>query len=575
MKKFAALLLSIFLLFAVTACGSGETSVPYFDGISEDGSYDTSLFYRNDLNTCQAADPGCIYVPEERDPVYGGYFYMYVTGLGFPVMRSKDLNNWEKVGYSFTPTADSWCNSHLWAPEVIYNEGDGLYYLYHTSSSKIGDATTSYSSSSEYQDRLYTGIAVSATPVGPFEQWTGVNARGERIDVDDPPINFRTGMNLSYDCGVIDASPFFDTDGTLYLYYTTHRTPTGTQDKNEIWGVKMLDMVTPDYSTVTRLTEPGKYTPGGEDFPWESEKSSVIDEGPNMIYHNGKYYLTYSPIGFSSPYYSVSVAVSDEPLGTFTKVPAEQGNPVVGIEPYYDFMRGTGHHCFVWAGDELFTVYHAHRDRATGAGNPRAIAADRLFFEYNEELGFDMLYCNGPTYSVQPLPEMVSGYTNVSSDASVTASNALSEDTVKYLTDGRFVMHDYDTDKEFSAKGSTVIELTFEKPVYVAAVMVYNSYNYDHAFASVESIELELSDPALNMDSVKFADIPFSEDFVREDLHYMRPGGSSYVEFAPMWVKSVRIKISDKLTYTDYDGNKTDTISVSDIVVLGKRSVAA
>ncbi len=573
MKKFCALLLSALLLLAA-GCASG-ISVPYFDGESEDSSYDTSLFYRNDMNTYQAADPGVIYVPESRDPVYGGYFYMYVTGLGFPVMRSKDLNNWEKVGYSFSPTDESWCNSHLWAPEVIYNEADGLYYLYHTSSSKVGNADTSYSSSSEYQDRLYTGIAVSETPVGPFTQWTGTNALGQKIDVDDPPINLRTGMDLSYDFGAIDPNPFFDEDGTLYLYFTAHRTPTGSRTKNEIWGMKMIDMVTPDYSTVVQLTEPGKYTVGGEDFPWESEKVSSIDEGPNMIYHNGKYYLTYSPVGFASPYYSVMVAVGDSPLGEFVKVPAEEGNPVVGIEPYYDFMRGTGHHSFVWAGDELFTVYHAHKDRATGAGNPRGIATDRMFFEYNETLGFDMLYCNGPTYSVQPLPEMVSGYTNIAGEATVKASNAIDESTVKYLTDGRFVMHDYDEEKEFSAKDSTTIDLVYEKPVYVTAVMVYNSYNYDNAFASVEYIELELSDPVYGEQTVRFSDIPFSEDFVREDLHYMRPGGSSYVEFDPLWVKAVHIKISDKLTYTDYDGNKTNTVSVSDVVVLGKRSVIA
>ena len=74
MKKFCALLLSAFLLLAA-GCASG-ISVPYFDGESEDSSYDTSLFYRNDMNTYQAADPGVIYVPESRDPVYGGKFYM-------------------------------------------------------------------------------------------------------------------------------------------------------------------------------------------------------------------------------------------------------------------------------------------------------------------------------------------------------------------------------------------------------------------------------------------------------------------------------------------------------------------
>ena len=56
MKKYIAAVLCLLL---VGACFSGcpaKVALPYYDGIAEDGSYNTSLFYRNDLTVYQAAD---------------------------------------------------------------------------------------------------------------------------------------------------------------------------------------------------------------------------------------------------------------------------------------------------------------------------------------------------------------------------------------------------------------------------------------------------------------------------------------------------------------------------------------
>lgn len=571
MKKYIAAVLCLLLVGACFSGCTAKVAIPYYDGIAEDGSYNTSLFYRNDLTVYQAADPGCLYVSPEQDPVWGGYFYMYVTGLGFPVMRSKDLNNWEKIGSSIS-LEGTWCNNHFWAPEVVYQPANGKYYMYFSASSPIGDDTTEYSSSTEWQDRLYAGIAVSDTPVGPFKLWTGVNADGKVITEKTPPINFREGLGVDEDIGVIDIHPFFDDDGQLYLYFTRHRS--SSYSKNAIWGMRMKDMVTPDFSTMTQLTEPGKYTPGGEDYLYEA--SSVIDEAPNMIKHNGRYYLTYSPFGFADRKYSVSLATSTDPLGVFEKVPAEIGNPVLGIDVYYDQMGGTGHHCFVRAGDEIFSLYHAHMNRATGAGNPRGIAVDRMSFIYNEQLGFDLLHANGPTYSLQPLPSVVSGYENIAADATVSVSNDLG-DTAKYLTDGLVTFHDYDGAYEYRSSGKTKITLTFGAPVLITAVMVYNSLYYEYAFSSIDCIEFEVCEaPEGYGGTVPFRgvieNVPVNDAYVRSDEWYMRAGGSALAEFAPMTVTSITITVSQKYTEKDYDGNSIKTIGISDIVILGKRA---
>ena len=70
LKKTAAAVLSVLLCLTILGgCGKEEGGLllKYDDCITQDGTYDTSLFYRNDLNLNHAADPDVIWVPEERD----------------------------------------------------------------------------------------------------------------------------------------------------------------------------------------------------------------------------------------------------------------------------------------------------------------------------------------------------------------------------------------------------------------------------------------------------------------------------------------------------------------------------
>ena len=114
-KKLTVLFLVMAVLLA-SACGktlkTEGAKLNCFDGLNEDGSYDSSLFYRNDL-TVFGGDSDVLWVPEERDAEYGGWFYQYTSGNGgvatnwkdgyetcFAVscLRSRDLNDWELCG---------------------------------------------------------------------------------------------------------------------------------------------------------------------------------------------------------------------------------------------------------------------------------------------------------------------------------------------------------------------------------------------------------------------------------------------------------------------------------------------
>lgn len=80
-----------------------------------------------------------------RNPVIGGDFAdpsiirvgdtYYATGTSsewaphYPVFQSKDLINWEQMGYVF-PLAPQWMLSSFWAPELFYH--NNTFYVYYT-----------------------------------------------------------------------------------------------------------------------------------------------------------------------------------------------------------------------------------------------------------------------------------------------------------------------------------------------------------------------------------------------------------------------------------------------------------
>lgn len=589
--KWLALFSSFIMAVSFAGCGGAKgVEIDYFDGISEDGSYNSKMFYRNDLQVNFAADPGVIWVDKKDDPEYGGYFYMYFTGRDFPCFRSKDLNNWDFMGTSFESIPGTYIkpDGSFWAPEVVFDKETKTYYMYYSATSKVGNADTEYSSSTVAEgDRLYLGVATSKTPIGPFLQYTGKNADGEVISADTPPFNFTKEFQLDCDWPAFDGSMFIDDDGQMYFIFA--RSGNWYHVDQNIWGMKMKDYVTPDYDSLVMLTMPGYVsvegnrtlqdeaedkTVFGEQFPAEYGSTNV-NEAPFMIKHNGKYYLTYSPFPLAQRDYNVYVAVSDSPLGVFEKVSSSIGNPVIGISNTMDHMGGTGHHCFVEAGDEIFAVYHCHMNRATGEGNPRGIAIDRVGFVYNETLGYDMLYANGPTYSLQPLAESVSGYKNLAKDATITATNAIESGKEKYLNDGFFVTHDYAKYMEFYADKSTVITVKFDEPKEVSAVMIYNSYDYELAFDKIDNITFSLTEAPAGMISgfngkAEINGLRYNPAYVNTEGKYMRSGGSFLAEFAPMKVTEINIKISSKFTWKNEDGTENNKIAVGDVVVLGK-----
>ena len=236
----------------------------------------------------------------------GDTYYAYATngnGKQVQTATSKDLAHWTPGPDALPHVAKKWAyNGATWAPEVM-KIGD-RYVLYYTTSARIGRA-------------------VSSKPLGPF--------------VDDSTKPFIDQLTLG---GAIDASPFRDSDGTLYLYWKNDGN--AIHQETDIWVQKLA----PD-----GLSLVGKPTKTGEknDTVWEAD----VVEGPVMWKHDGRYYLFYSGNDYASDGYAVGYATCTGPLGPCTDAPE---NPILATKCK---AHGPGHNALLEVDGQDWIVYHS------------------------------------------------------------------------------------------------------------------------------------------------------------------------------------------------------------------------
>ena len=270
---------------------------------------------------------------------HGGRYYLYATNAddGFRVSVSEDMTAWEDMGYCLKKgdvIGDRW----FWAPEIM--ELDGKFYMV-------------------YVAEEHLAVAVADSPLGPFVQ--------------------REKKWLSEE-KAIDGHFFLDDDGTVYLYYVRF------DNGNVIYVSKMNE----DLSAFDETDERFLFRAERE---WELRDCEVV-EGPFVLKHKDKYYLTYSANHTRSEDYAIGYAVSYSPYGPFEKY---EGNPILHKTPE---VNGTGHHSFVRSmnGEELICVYHCHHSKSEF--QPRMVCIDRAEF-IESKSGDDVLVIHGPTTTYQ------------------------------------------------------------------------------------------------------------------------------------------------------------------------------
>lgn len=256
----------------------------------------------------------------------GDTYYAYGThdASGIRCYSSTDLRVWKDEGQALNK-ANTTEQKNFWAPEVYRIKGKYIMYF-------------------SANEHLFAATADS--PKGPFKQ-----------------VGSYQMENLISDEKCIDSHVFIDEDSTAYIFFVRFT------DGNCIWQAKLSDdFITPVTGTLRKCFAASQ--------AWEL-KDERVNEGPNVIKHGKRYYLTYSGNHYRCLDYAVGYAyTSNIASGTWTKY---TNNPILRR---WDDLVGTGHHSLFYDKDgALRIVFHAHN--STEAIHDRLMYIGTMTFRAN------------------------------------------------------------------------------------------------------------------------------------------------------------------------------------------------
>jgi beta-xylosidase len=237
---------------------------------------------------------------------------------------SNDLINWQKRSHVLDTVNVKWAKRAVWAPSIVQKKGK--YFLFFGANDIQND-----------HENGGIGVAVSSKPEGPFTDYLG------KPLVD----KFHNGAQP------IDQFVFKDTNGTYYLIYGG-------------WGHCNIAKLNKNFTGFIPFTD-------GTIFKEITPQGYL--EGSFMFVKDGRYYFMWSEGGWTGPDYSVAYAISDSPLGPFTRIGKilQQDSAVA---------TGAGHHSIIQkpGTNKWYIVYH-RRPLGETDGNHRQVCIDEMFFD--------------------------------------------------------------------------------------------------------------------------------------------------------------------------------------------------
>jgi beta-xylosidase len=361
------------------ACRSAASVERQASGVTAMSS--TAVSYENPVYGASFPDPGAL-----RDSATD--YYAYATGSGFPIIKSPDLVHWEQIGQALS-SRPSWVvqsgDSHPWAPSVLRSPkscpgttSPGCYFMYYVGLSAQHTPATHC-----------IGVAWSLTPAGPFTDLGPIQADDGHTDLAGRP----PGCGDAGGYSNIDAAPFVDGDGSVYLYLSTGRRcaqpTTGTCPYEPVISVLAL--------TDTPIRSQGDRKPllGATPNSWEQEPGhEATVENPWMEKRGETYYLFYSGGDYRASY-GMGYATASTPTGgtaysAFTKSPL---NPV--LRETTAVLSPRGGSVTIGPDGGSWLVYHG---RAGDYTQPRTMRIDPLHWSGSS------VSTPGPTTGPQSFP---------------------------------------------------------------------------------------------------------------------------------------------------------------------------
>jgi xylan 1,4-beta-xylosidase len=224
----------------------------------------------------------------------------------FPLLKSKDLLQWELVGNLFQSPPE-WSEANYWAPELVADKG--RYFVLYTAKKKGGP--------------LCVAVATAPQISGPY--------------TDHGPL-------VCQELGSIDGAMIRDENGKLFLVWKEDGNSQGLP--TPIWAQPLSEDGTQLTGERTALIL--------NDVPWEGQ----LVEGPHLIQRNGWFYLFYAGSGCCGKAcnYGVGVARSKTLLSGWEK------NPLNPILKNNEAFKCPGHGSVVTDSiNRDYFLYHAYR----------------------------------------------------------------------------------------------------------------------------------------------------------------------------------------------------------------------
>jgi Glycosyl hydrolases family 43 len=341
------------------ACRTARSAEHRVSGVTAAAA--ASLTYENPVYGSSFPDPGVLQNGSND-------YYAYATGSGFPIIKSADLVHWAQVGRAF-PRRPSWVvptgDSHPWAPSVLRSPGScpgttspGCYFMYYGGLSAQHTPTTHC-----------VGVAWSLTPSGPFTDLGPIQAEDGETDLAGRP----PGCGDAGGYGPIDAAPFVDSDGSVYLYVSTSRRC--AQPTTQPCPYEPVISVFRMTSTPTRAASDRIPLFGATPSTWEQRPGHAAQvENPWMEKRGSTYYLFYSGGDYRASY-GMGYATASSPTGepaypAFAKSPL---NPI--LSETAAVLSPGGGSVTIGPDGGSWLVYHG---RAGDYSQPRTLRIDPL-----------------------------------------------------------------------------------------------------------------------------------------------------------------------------------------------------
>ena len=281
-------------------------------------------------------------LPSGPDPwvIYheGFYYYMNTTARNLTIWRTADITELKRAEKRvvWTPP-DAGPDSHeIWAPELHFL--DGKWYIY-------------------------------------FGADYGTNQTHRMFVLENPSPNplegqFTYQSERATDTWAIDPS-VFENRGQLYIVWSGWPgTQNGTQN---IYLSKLKNPWTMEGPRVLLSTPTYSWETIG-DLPKETPPHVNVNEGPEILKHNGKIFLIYSASGCWTDYYALGMLEASADADLMNPAAWKKHPQAVFSESPSAHAFGPGHNAFFKSpdGTQDWIIYHANPETHQGCGGRRS-----------------------------------------------------------------------------------------------------------------------------------------------------------------------------------------------------------